>query len=87
VRVIDDEGHLPARIQLELDVHRIDGVFAVELITPDGETIVNLLEQFLIPTLMDTATRNLLGKSICLNKEYSASDVMNYIRDAFMPVT
>jgi len=71
--------------QVQFDAHRIDGVFSVELVTPEGETVVLILERFWILTIIDVATRNVLGKYISLNKEYSASDVMMCIRDAIMP--
>ncbi|BFT72311.1 hypothetical protein [Paenibacillus sp. P36] len=71
--------------RVQFDAHRIDGVFAVELITPEGDSIVKVLERFWILTLIDVSTRCVLGKSISLSKEYSASDVMTCIRNAVIP--
>ncbi|WP_164826768.1 hypothetical protein, partial [Paenibacillus alginolyticus] len=71
--------------RVQFDAHRIDGVFAVQLITPEGDSVVKVLERFWILTLIDVSTRCVIGKSISLNKEYSASDVMTCIRNAVMP--
>ncbi|KEQ22514.1 hypothetical protein [Paenibacillus tyrfis] len=69
---IGEQNHPVTRTpfqRVQFDAHRIDGVFAIELVTPDG----------------DIATRCVIGKAISLNKEYSASDVMTCIRNAIMP--
>ncbi|NEW06867.1 hypothetical protein GK047_12710 [Paenibacillus sp. SYP-B3998] len=48
--------------KVQFDAHRIDGVFAVELITPEGDSVVKVLERFWILTLIDVSTRCVLGK-------------------------
>ncbi|WP_010503835.1 hypothetical protein [Paenibacillus elgii] len=71
--------------KVQFDAHRIDGVFAVELKTPEGDSVLKILERFWILTLIDVATRSVIGKTISLNKEYSAADFMLCMRDAIVP--
>ncbi|MGO4731163.1 hypothetical protein [Paenibacillus sp. 2KB_22] len=71
--------------EVQFDAHRIDGFFAIDLTTPDGDLVTKLLERFWILTIIDVATRNILGYSISLSKEYSASDVMHCVRNSVMP--
>lgn len=71
--------------KVQFDAHRIDGFFAVDLETPDGDLVTKTLERFWILTIIDVSTRNILGYSICLSKEYGGSDVMQCVRNAVMP--
>ncbi|RCW40582.1 hypothetical protein [Paenibacillus prosopidis] len=71
--------------KVQFDAHRIDGFFVVDIITPDGDLVTMILDRFWILTLIDVATRNILGYSISLSKEYSASDVMHCARNAVLP--
>ncbi|UHA73267.1 hypothetical protein [Paenibacillus sp. 481] len=70
---------------VQFDGHRIDAIFAIRLMTPDGDEVVRVLERFWILCIIDVATHNIIGYSISLNKEYSASDVMTCIRNAVIP--
>lgn len=71
--------------RVQFDAHRIDGFFAVDLFTPEGDMVTKLLDRFWILTIIDVATRNILGYAISLGKEYNASDVMHCVRNAVMP--
>lgn len=71
--------------KVQFDAHRIDGLFAVNIATPEGEEVTKVLDRFWILTLIDVATRNIIGYSISLNMEYSASDVMQCIRNSILP--
>ncbi|MBT2292136.1 hypothetical protein J7E73_23975 [Paenibacillus albidus] len=71
--------------KVQFDAHRIDGFFAVDLVTPDGDLVTKTLERFWILTIIDVSTRNILGYSICLSREYGGSDVMQCARNAVMP--
>lgn len=71
--------------KVQFDAHRIDGFFIIEVLSPDGDLIPVVLERFWILTLIDVATRNVLGYAISLNKEYSAADVMHCFRNAVLP--
>ncbi|MEK4439269.1 hypothetical protein [Paenibacillus sp. FSL K6-2862] len=71
--------------KVQFDAHRIDGYFVVEIPTPDGDIVTKVLERFWVLTIIDVATRNILGYHISLNHEYSASDFMQCVRNAVMP--
>lgn len=71
--------------KVQFDAHRIDGFFAVEIRTPEGDLVTKVLDRFWILTLIDVATRVILGYAISLSKEYSASDVMHCVRNAVLP--
>ncbi|KGP81919.1 MULTISPECIES: hypothetical protein [Paenibacillus] len=71
--------------KVQFDAHRIDGYFVVEIPTPDGDIMTEVLERFWVLTIIDVATRNILGYHISLNHEYSASDFMQCARNAVMP--
>ncbi|WP_405117649.1 hypothetical protein MHB43_17865 [Paenibacillus sp. FSL H8-0317] len=71
--------------KVQFDAHRIDGFFAVEMNTPEGDSVSRILRRLWILTIIDVATRNILGYAISLNQEYSASDVMHCVRNAVIP--
>lgn len=71
--------------KVQFDAHRIDGFFIVDLATPEGDLVSVTLDRFWILTLIDVATRIVLGYSISLSKEYSASDVMICFRNSVIP--
>lgn len=72
--------------KVQFDGHRIDGLFAVIITTPDGDEIIRLLDRIWLLSIIDIATRNIIGKpTLCLNKEYNESDVMQCVRNAVMP--
>ncbi|MBY0009652.1 hypothetical protein [Paenibacillus typhae] len=71
--------------KVQFDAHRIDGFFIIEVMTPEGDLVPVVLERFWILTLIDVATRAVLGYAISLNKEYSAIDVMHCFRNAVIP--
>jgi len=73
--------------KVQFDAHRIDGIFVIDMITPEGDIVTLTLDRFWILTLIDIATRTVIGYSISLNKEYNASDVMQCVRNSVIPHT
>ncbi|MCY9589844.1 hypothetical protein PC41400_16625 [Paenibacillus chitinolyticus] len=71
--------------RVQFDAHRIDGIYCVEINTPEGDTVPIILERFWILSLIDVATRCILGYSLSLAREISASDVMHCVRNAVLP--
>src|SRR5690606_12351728 len=71
--------------KVQFDAHRIDGIFAIDIVTPEGDIVTTTLDRFWILTLIDVATRSAIGYSISLNKEYTASDVMQCVRNSVIP--
>ncbi|WP_339816309.1 hypothetical protein MKZ15_11870 [Paenibacillus sp. FSL R7-0216] len=71
--------------KVQFDAHRIDGFFVINLKTPEEDDVTVVLDRFWILTIIDVATRIILGYAISLNKEYSAADVMHCVRNCIMP--
>jgi transposase InsO family protein len=71
--------------RVQFDGHRIDAIFAVESPTPDGGTVTQVLERMWLLTIMDVASRAVLGYYLSLHAEYSAIDVLQCIRRAIVP--
>lgn len=70
---------------VEFDGHKIDAVFAIEFQTPEGDTVVKIMDRIWLLVIVDKATRTILGYHISLNNEYSADDVRSCIRSAILP--
>jgi hypothetical protein len=71
--------------RVQFDGHRIDAIFAIVYHTPEGDEIVEVLERIWLLVIIDVATRVVIGYYLSLNKEYSASDVLQCIRNAVVP--
>ncbi|MBP1931986.1 hypothetical protein [Ammoniphilus resinae] len=71
--------------RVQFDGHRIDAKIAIIFHTPEGDEIVRVMERIWILTIIDVATRAILGYYISLNKEYSAEDVLQCIKNAIVP--
>ncbi|MEB1806015.1 MAG: hypothetical protein LPK26_01730 [Bacillaceae bacterium] len=71
--------------RVQFDGHKIDLALAIVINTPEGGEIVKEINRIWILTLMDVATRNILGYHISLNKEYNSSDVLRCIRNSIVP--
>jgi putative transposase len=67
------------------DGHRIDGFFTFTFFTPAGDKFTRVLERVWLLTLMDEASRAILGYYISLSKEYTATDVLRCFRKALTP--
>src|SRR5690606_8523189 len=53
--------------------------------TPEGDEIVEVMNRIWILSIVDVATRAILGHHLCLNKEYSSHDVLMCFRNAIFP--
>lgn len=71
--------------KVEFDGHKIDVALSVKYTTPAGDEIVDTLNRIWILSIIDVATRCILGYHLCLNKEYSSDDVLMCIRNAIKP--
>lgn len=71
--------------RVEFDGHRIDAIFVIEYTTPGGEKIVDTLDRIWILTLVDVATRCIIGYHLCLRREYSSDDVKKCLQSAIIP--
>ncbi|MEK3934442.1 hypothetical protein MKY41_03910 [Sporosarcina sp. FSL W7-1349] len=71
--------------RVEFDGHRIDTSIAIIFNTPEGDEVVEVMNRIWILSIVDVATRAILGYHLCLNKEYSSHDVLMCIRNAIFP--
>jgi len=71
--------------RVEFDGHRIDTSIAIIFKTPEGDEIVEVMNRIWILSIVDVATRAIIGYHLCLNKEYSSHDVLMCIRNAIIP--
>lgn len=71
--------------RVEFDGHRIDTSISIIFKTPEGDEIIEVMNRIWILSIVDVATRAILGYHLCLNKEYSSHDVLMCIRNAVFP--
>ncbi len=71
--------------QVQFDGHKIDAKFVMKMKTPTGDEEYYELSRLWILTILDVATRTVLGYRLCLNSEYSAEDVLQCVRNAVVP--
>lgn len=71
--------------RVEFDGHKIDTIISITFTTPEGDEITVVLDRIWLLVIIDVATRVVLGHHLCLNREYSQSDVLHCIRNAVMP--
>ncbi|KUF22422.1 DDE-type integrase/transposase/recombinase [Bacillus sp. G1(2015b)] len=71
--------------RVQFDGHRIDAVIAITFKTPEGDEVVEIMNRIWLLVIIDVATRAILGFHLCLNKEYSANDVLYCIKNAVIP--
>ncbi|WP_154657980.1 DDE-type integrase/transposase/recombinase [Fictibacillus gelatini] len=71
--------------RVQFDGHRIDTAIAVVFKTPEGDEVIEVMNRIWLLVIIDVATRAILGHHLCLNKEYSSSDVLRCIRNAVVP--
>jgi putative transposase len=71
--------------RVEFDGHAVDVVIAIKFRNINGDEVTEIMERIWLLTIIDVATRAVLGYHICLNSQYSASDVLECIRNAAVP--
>jgi putative transposase len=71
--------------EVQLDGHRIDGLFSVHMQAEDGEYYTLLLSRIWLLVLIDCASRAELGYSISLEENYTIDDVLRCITHALVP--
>ncbi len=71
--------------RVQFDGHRVNALFTVELPSPLGGTVEQVLERFWLLALYDMATDNILGYAVSLSPEYSADDVLRCMENALTP--
>lgn len=71
--------------RVQLDGHKIDLVLAIKFKTPEGDEFVQTIHRLYILTIIDVATRAILGYHISLGREYNQFDVLKCIKNAIEP--
>lgn len=71
--------------RVQFDGHLIDAMFTISFFTPEGDEITEVIDRIWILTIIDVATRAVVGYHISLNKEYNSFDVLRCIRNAIVP--
>lgn len=71
--------------RVEFDGHKIDAIFAIVYQTPEGEKIIDILNRVWLLTVIDVASRAVVGYHLSLNKEYTKEDVKKCFQSAIIP--
>ncbi|HDX9577373.1 TPA: hypothetical protein ROX88_000865 [Bacillus pseudomycoides] len=71
--------------RVQFDAHRIDAIISITFTTPEGNEITEIMSRIWLLVIMDEAMRLVLGHHLCLNSEYSATDVLKCIKNAIVP--
>ncbi len=74
-----------ALFRVIMDAHKIDGIWTIRIPHRNGGYFVVTLPRIWIITLIDVATRAILGYYLTLSEECSADDVLKACRNALVP--
>ncbi len=70
---------------VQLDGHKIDGIFVIGIETPDGLIVYKQFSRIYILVLIDVATRAILGYHLSLSGDFNELDVLKCIINALAP--
>lgn len=70
---------------VQLDGHKIDMLYTVEVINKHGEVIRMPAMRMWLIAVIDVATRAILGYSLTSNENYNQTDVLRAIRNSIIP--
>ena len=72
---------------VQIDGHKIDMLYTVEVINKHGELIRMPAMRMWLIAVIDVATRAILGYSLTTNENYSQTDILRAIRNSIIPKT
>lgn len=72
---------------VQIDGHKIDMIYSVEVITKNGEIIRMPAMRMWLIAVIDVSTRTILGYSLTANENYNQMDILRAIRNTIMPKT
>ncbi|MBR5297758.1 MAG: hypothetical protein IKU29_07835, partial [Parabacteroides sp.] len=72
---------------VQIDGHRIDMLYGVEVINKHGESVMMPATRAWLIAVIDVATRVILGYTITSNENYDHTDVLRAIRNSIIPRT
>ena len=68
-----------------IDGHRVDAIFTVRVLTPEGDTVSVVMDRPVLLLIMDVGGRAALGYLLCTGLEPSSLDALRCIRRAVEP--
>ncbi|MCK1988214.1 hypothetical protein MPH48_08835 [Lysinibacillus fusiformis] len=71
--------------RVEFDGHLLDVIVSIVFQTPKGEEIIDTLNRIWLLTVIDVATRAVIGYHLSFNKEYNEEDVKLCFQSAILP--
>lgn len=71
--------------KVEFDGHEVEVILTINYTTPAGDEITDTINKIWILSIIDVATRCVLGYHLCFHKQYSSDDVLMCIRNAIKP--
>lgn len=72
---------------VQLDGHKIDCIVTIEVPTPNSDKETKTIQRFWLLTLIDVATRTILGYHITIESAYNHFDVLKCLKNAIIPKT
>ncbi len=72
---------------VQLDGHKIDMLYTVEVINKHGELVRMPAMRMWLIAVIDVSTRTILGYSLTTNENYNQTDVLRAIRNVIIPKT
>lgn len=70
---------------VQIDGHKIDCIATIEITTPKGDKETKTIQRFWLLTLIDVATRAILGYHLTVESAYDRFDVLKCIENAILP--
>ena len=70
---------------VQIDGHKIDCIATIEITTPKGDKETKTIQRFWLLTLIDVATRAILGYHLTVESAYDRFDVLKCIENAIKP--
>nr|WP_294489189.1 hypothetical protein [uncultured Anaerosporobacter sp.] len=70
---------------VQIDGHKIDCIATIEITTPQGDKERKTIQRFWLLTLIDVATRAILGYHLTIESAYDRFDVLKCIQNAIEP--
>lgn len=71
--------------RVQIDGHKIDCILTVQVENQDGEIQMVPIKRIWLLTLIDVATRTILGYHLTVNEEYNRFDILSCIQNAVVP--
>lgn len=70
---------------VQIDGHKIDCIATIDITTPKGDKETLTIQRFWLLTLIDVATRTILGYRLTVESAYDRFDVLKCIENAILP--